>query len=311
MSSPPTFQLRSPIDFDLPPVDLSAAQAGALIRAKNKLIAAIELEETYLALVEDFIEFETSVFNASIKHTVRLADLDDHFHDLRRTFNRRIMHVLSVARSYIHSVDRAVSHITSDSERLITSLGASRSQQYDALLGYRVMEALRNSAQHHGLPLHGLTVGGRWLHPGESLGERMHIYTVPTFTTHEFEGDSNFNKRVLRELEELGSKHDVRLYLREYIMGLSYVHQDFHSLTVTDLESAELTIVDAIESWTARYSQLREPQVLCLSTTDNGTDDVYLMRESVNRRRQLERDSPALVNLHLAVVSGSTDIKVS
>lgn len=81
---------------------------------------------------------------------------------------------------------------------------AITSPEYDARLGYRVMEALRNYVQHRGLPLHSITVGGGWIDTEE--GRRRKEKTTLYLNVDTLAEDKDFKKDVLDELRSGDTK---------------------------------------------------------------------------------------------------------
>ena len=299
------FQLTSSALSDFTSLDITPQYAIDLSDAKSNIITAIELEEIYHALVDDYIEFETTVLNAGICHSVRPNPSETDIQQLRRTFNRRLMHVLTLARSYLYKIDYAASLFKPHNDRLGAMLSASKQQQYNLLLGYRVMEALRNSAQHFGFPLHGLSIGSQWIATNEETKGARRIDALPTFSTAECRKDPKFKKSLLRELEDLGPHHDIRLFLREYMAGLSNIQTVFHDATELELKNGEHKILDAIKFWTATTGNTPHCLLLTEWHPDGTIKETQIFDGIIKRRRDLQRENGQLTNLHLTFVSGS------
>ncbi|WP_171715749.1 hypothetical protein [Paenibacillus phytohabitans] len=93
--------------------------------------------------------------------------------------------------------------------------------EYDSVLGYRVMEALRNFVQHRGLPVHVIS------HKTSRTDDnRIKHLIIPIIRINDLESDGKFKKKLLEELKEEGDKLDIRLYIRQYIQSF-YKFQKF------------------------------------------------------------------------------------
>lgn len=162
------------------------------------------------------------------------------------------MHVLTSARSYIYSASKLASEFSNESEQKVrNTFDESRKAAYDNLFGYRLMEAIRNSAQHHGFPIHGFTIGNSWdINNGRKTKNRYLV--VPTINVNQLSADEKFKKEILRELKDRGANLDVRPHLREYVYGISSINFDLHSAAEAALSNAEKTINKLIAAYGAK-----------------------------------------------------------
>jgi hypothetical protein len=195
-----------------------------------------------------------------------------HFADVIHTFNRRLNNLLSSCRLYLDHTAGALSAIYGSDSEPLSCYKKSRNEEYDSGFAYRVMEAIRNYAQHRNLPVAHVSVEN-----GEFPGHRTtlnHHLIVPSLDIEELRRDHAFKRSVLQELDSFGKRYmDVRMWVRQYLEALGRIHAEVeHSI------SADLV------AWDAMMSELRGPV-----RTDLGRTTVVVRHRSVQNSRR--RDS--------------------
>jgi hypothetical protein len=122
--------------------------------SRNILSNCLSLEEKYEVLILTFLDLEKKIFEAISLNMVRgFLDPPDTF-DIRLGINIRLMSLLTSITLYkdrfCHHVKECVPHL-SNADKLAKSF---LSKEFDENLDYRLMEQIRNHAQHYELPIH-------------------------------------------------------------------------------------------------------------------------------------------------------------
>ena len=124
--------------------------------ACRNLQYVLYLEEKFAFVVENFRELEIEALANTVQNcTAPQRNWFDWVSDIH-LFNRRIVNLLTTSRLYL---DQAPQHLSasfrkeSEYETRFRTLTAGK---YDSSFAYRLLEALRNHAQHAGLPLSGV-----------------------------------------------------------------------------------------------------------------------------------------------------------
>ncbi len=289
-------------------VELSETEAKKIRSALGGLRAAAELEELYDLLVSDYAEFESTILGSAVEQLVRRARSEEQFDAMRRLFNRRIMHILTVARSYLDCGPRLVGEIVDAYDEGVACFRQLVSAQYDQNLGYRVLEAMRNSAQHHGLPLHGSTLGGAWVAIGQQMQGRMHSYAMPTVSIDELERDKGFKRSVLKELRAIGKKFDVRDFVRVYLECLSEVQDAVRKFIAGSIVRAHGDVSAAISRWLIANPGRKDLGLAIVDVDDSGrhSNTVPLNLRTFEVAERLKTENRRLANLSVSFISNST-----
>ena len=158
--------------------------------------------------------------------------------------------------------------------------------------------ALRNHVQHSGLPVHGVTTNQGWTSLDETGMLRFGL--TPYVEARFLRENPKFNKRVLREIEGLGGKLDLKRLVREYIEGLSVVHSRIRDLLreksrewESVLDGAILRLREECEGSTELWL------VRAVSLTDGQQAEEFQVFTDFNdRRKYLQKKNEApLTNL--------------
>jgi hypothetical protein len=136
--------------------EISEAEFNALRTARNDLAIVESVEEKLGILLGNYEEFETALLSQTV-HNVVFQDINpSRAKDMIYTLNRRVINLLTSCRLYLDHIRHDLNSIYGDGADVTNVVVQETSRQYDARLGYRVMEALRNYVQHRGLPIDGV-----------------------------------------------------------------------------------------------------------------------------------------------------------
>jgi len=214
----------------------------ALKQARFTLSEALDFEQRYELLVGNFISMEHAFTKMSLRSTVERAWDYPTLAKVLQESNRHLANILTAARSYIDQVVQdfkllALAPSFEDSAKALLS------QQYDASLAYRFMEALRNHTQHHSFPATSFN-GNELLDGANDWVESLQV----TAKRDEFFANKKFKRKFLDDLPDV---IDLRLMSREYVLRLGKVHVSLRELVHAGVQSARKQIEQTIESYGA------------------------------------------------------------
>lgn len=228
-------------------IEITESEFEDLVSAINALLNCVDAEEKFDALVENYRELERFMMDRSLHSMLFGEDDDIAFQTPRSTTSRKLANFLSSVRLYQDTIGRHAKAITRD-DNTDKTIKATTSHQYDASLDYRILEALRNHSQHHALPVHNYSVK-RWWDKDR------------TFSNHEFEPNicvsdlaqnPDFKKATLMEMQKGPDMLKLKPMLRNYLEGLSAVHQSFRNAT----QRAIIHETSVIENCRERFSRV-------------------------------------------------------
>ncbi|MBA4131780.1 MAG: hypothetical protein C0519_10185 [Hyphomicrobium sp.] len=302
------FELKLDSPGHQPSIGLTADRARDIVEANRSLIHAIDQEELYDAVISDYIEFESALLTTSVEQTCRPILDQSTFDELRLLYNRRLAHLLSLGRSYIDTQDKNVIAVLG--EQSTASMKAARQIEFERSLGYRAIDALRNATQHYGLPLQGLTIGFTWsFDPAGKKDQRAH-YVVPYLNLSQMRRDNGFKKKILAELIDRGERIDIRPMTREYVEGISNIHNEFRSIIQLRVLEAELVVQKAINDWRQVTSQTEDANGLAVTSTVSNQANIesYISEPTLRRLQHLTQKNRAPLKLAKSYASNSSTL---
>ena len=198
----------------------------ACVSAVDGLQHICDVEEKYESLIENCIEWESAISQHALRQMVSLDIGYIEVQDTRKFIARKLFNLLASSRLFLDSLPKHAKRILPDDPIRLNLIKDAPGAQYDSRLSYRVMEALRNYAQHAALPIHGITThASRDIEP-----HTLSFAVLPILDYEQLAQDGSFKKSVLGEIGDL-QKIEMKPMVREYIEGLSAIHNIFRNTT--------------------------------------------------------------------------------
>jgi hypothetical protein len=196
------------------------------------------LEESYDALLQNAVEFETSVAQLASGQRLGISSFPDE-HDIElRLINRRLMNFLATARAFVDSVKARFSEAGPSLPDGLEALEAFFSEQFDTSFSYRLMEALRNHTQHRASAIaQNLSITRSWRHVS---GDSMRQLSV----NPQVDRDALVNDKKVRRATSIEiattceDMIDIVPPLREYVRCLGVVADKAREYFAPQYESA-------------------------------------------------------------------------
>lgn len=268
--------------------------------ARSGLFECLYMEEKFDLLVENYLEFETTLLESTV-HDMILQDQDYQWFNLERgLFNRRLANLLSAGRTYIDHMKQHIDRIFPSGSIDTFDINAELSKQYDARFGYRCMEALRNYVQHFGFPVHKISFQHSRV---ERQKKNLFLFAItPYLRPNDLRVDDGFKKQILKEMEAMGNEIDLKFLVRDYMEGLSIVHSEVRKHIHQKCTEWESIFSEAIERYKSNNPE--EDKVTGLSAvicTEDGLykDDIALFLDFIDLRKYFEKKNNTLTNLTL------------
>ena len=266
--------------------------------ARSALYECLFMEEKFDFLVENYLEFETTLLESTV-HDMILQDQNYRWFNLERgLFNRRLANLLSAGRTYIDHMKQHIDRIFHNRSINPFDINVELSKQYDLRFGYRCMETLRNYVQHCGFPVHMLSFQRNRV---ERQNKNLFQFAIiPYLRPKDLKEDDGFKKKILKEMEAMGEEIDLKFLVRDYMEGLSIVHSEVRKHVHQECAEWEYIISEAIERY--KLNNPEEDTVLGLSAiirTEEGLykDDIALFMDFIDLRKYFEKKNNTLTNL--------------
>jgi hypothetical protein len=288
-------------------LSITAKNYNNLKIMREVLISGLAVERTYDLLIANYIELEEELASLSIQNSVLLPEGYDWFYTSEMKLNRRLINLLSVARSYLDHNSHNLKEASLAGAVDFKSVKAVKSKCYDQYFEYRFMEELRNHTQHYGLPLHFISFGSSIV--GEDQNAKMFEYSVEYAATVDYlEKNIKFKKSVLKECPK---KIDLKKTTRVYMECLGQIQEKMRSELSPILANARKCIDNVRES----FRQILEPsdnnnllglEAIILSENGKSKDSFSLNTDWDDIRIKLEERNRDLKGIGSSYITSMT-----
>ncbi|ENX3946256.1 hypothetical protein ACFO1C_001582 [Photobacterium damselae] len=276
-----------------PEIEINEKQFQSLCQENKVLKAAMAIEEKYELIISNYLELEKDSLSISSSNMLRRSNNYSEFFDVRSTFNRRIVNLLTSTKLYLDSIYQHVKVCNLDLANIIK---LKTNKEYDSVFEYRFMEALRNHVQHYGLAVHLIKKNSSWIEHDDSrlLEFKTKIYTQKS----DLENDKTFKKLILNEMPD---KVELILSSRKYIGSISRIHECIR----VNIDCVVKSSRDLIETTIKEYEDINGGEstgLYAIKTINNDRVPLFLSWDDV--RLELIDKNPCIANLENRYVSG-------
>ena len=283
-------------------IQITEGRFESLRLAWQGVSRVLSIEEKFDLVMENYAELEVELLRCTAQMFFFQEVSWDRASDLRNLVNRRLVNLLSAVRMYFDQVSHDLS-VLQENDAPFESI---RRQEHHAHLGYRVMEELRNHAQHRSLPVH--VVSYAWTAPKE--GTR-------TFTTHfcvsmdELRSEGGFKPAVFRDLSALGDAQiQLKPFVRAYLASLTRIHVVVRGAVASKLNQWVAHLESAIHDFQELYGEevagLAAARIRLEDGQPRGViDSVGLFADQWLRLRRLVAKNACMRGLELHEISSS------
>ena len=140
---------------DPPFIEIGHKKYLGILKAVRRLIVGNEIEDLFDVLIANYVEFEKEVLSIAVEASI-LSQSPEQLFDHRSTLARRLTNVMTAARAYRDQMPSLINDLEADFGK--AEFETLLNEQYDGRFGYRLMEVLRDHAQHVAQPVDQMTI---------------------------------------------------------------------------------------------------------------------------------------------------------
>jgi hypothetical protein len=263
--------------------EIAKERYDSVNRAKNFCLLAMGFEERFQLVLDNFHEWEMTLLNQA--HHFLLWKATDHNAAMqdRLSLDRHLVNLLSSMRLYLDHTDHGLSTMFGNPSDQLESIKKFKGTLYDKHLGYRLLEALRNHVQHCGLPVHSISYNQSRV---ETLKKHVFVQSLvqPRLDFNELASNHGFKASVLKEIQQLGEKIDLRPFAREYISCLIELHYQIRNKVSDVITQNRQIYAAAIKEYsTIDAKVIKHSWLQCSDDLGAITEKVELFLELLDR----------------------------
>ncbi|MDQ3816856.1 MAG: hypothetical protein M3247_06740 [Thermoproteota archaeon] len=274
--------------------------------AQKKLAEALNIEEKFNFVLENYVEYEQGLLNSSVDTMMFSApDWSYSVNEIHK-INRRLINLLTTCRLYTDSIKHDINLLFEGDTSKVENLKQQMSNEYGSNIGYRVFEALRNYAQHRSFPVHNM--GHAWRRVEKESGIFIKHTVAPSIDVAQLKADGGFKPKVLQELQSLGAHVDIKPLLARYIESLNRIHsfiRDLLANKVAEWDSLILRIQNLYKQ--AHGDDLLGLSVVIVNESNRITERIYIFNDLIKRRQSLAQKNRLVMNLSSHIITNEVE----
>jgi len=282
-------------------IEITEAAYNDVSRSRSILSDVTSMEEKFFAICEHYREVEQFVLSNSLNNMIFRPSSAANVRIIGAQFGRLTSSFLSSVRLYGDSVYTHLRDI-SGGKILKDDVVAKFSEEYDQSLSYRVLEAIRNHAQHRAFPVHSAKYNSKWTNEFSQINFTSDFY----FEIEKVANDKKFKKTVKDELILIDAPFDLKKGVREYFASICRIHEELRSM----IAAYRADSIACLEKTRKIWSQLIGKEDYALVAACNMSNGilnknfkkVYIDSQLDEYRQELERKTSGLANMDKRVV---------
>lgn len=289
--------------------EISRKEFDRIAEARTGILETLVIEEKFDLVMENYFEFEEEILSSSLRYVVFSDDILAMLQQSRLAITRRLANLLTTCRLYL---DQSTHHLrrlfgaNSPHEQLHE---AAKSSQYDKYLSFRILEELRNYAQHRGYPFHVITFSSSLVEP--EPGADSVTIVMPKLSITELEDDGGFKSRVLDEIKQsFEQDFDLRPHVRQYIDCLRAVQSELRRSLKERIADWKDAVEEAIAMSEEEIPEGEAIWSLELVAEDESSEEeerIFLAFQSIDRLESFAKKNQQRGSLTSKFVSGQVN----
>jgi len=289
-------------------VDIPQTHYEVVRKAKSTCLFAVELEEKFALLLDNYAEFEFELLRLAESALIwRNRGHADAMQE-RLILDRRLVNLLTACRLYLDQTDHGISTLFGNPSNELDTIKKFKNSLYDQHFGYRLMEALRNHVQHSGLPVRIISYGSsRSTGKGPDYTE---FVVRPKADIKELRENPSFKHAILEELPTGEKEIDLRGPVREYMACFCELHDKLRETIKVVADSARHSYQAAVTEFSTLNGQnVRFPSLAELHDDDRKNGEVVLTTVFLDYLDKLQKRNSVNKLLQRSTASNSDQVK--
>lgn len=236
------------------PIEISENDFEKILKAKNIVIGLISIELKFNIIFECYRRLEIEMFEMAFDFSIKNDFSRKSNSELVIKLNQNLLSFLTAVRAYHDQRPQDLAVFSTAESPWADQANNVFHRIFNLIFEYRVMEALRNHAQHNRLPIEKFYTGANRNTTKKTVSEIC--YTLdPEINLIELSENNKLNKNTRDEITELGVEWmDLKLALRRYVSGLAQGHDEVRKMLFDIFEDAKAVYTEYANRYKSRHA---------------------------------------------------------
>lgn len=169
--------------------------------------------------------------------------------------------------------------------------------EHDTQFSYRLMEALRNHVQHHGLPVNQIIYARSWEGRGSEPMSVLRFGAQPHLDVQQLRENPKFKPSVLEELVSCTDPPNLTILVRRYVESFNRIHEAARQVLSQPTTEWTALFLSAFERSEAHLPNRQHVDLVRQDDQNNLVERVAIVRDLLKRISELRRRNSSLTTL--------------
>ncbi len=284
-------------------VEISKPEFDKVLNAKHVVMAMISLEVKYNIIVECYRRLEFEMFEIGFDRSMENDFSRKVSSKIVIRLNQHLLSFLTAVRAYhdqrpqdLAAFSTAVSPWVKNAEGVFRRI-------FDLIFEYRVMEAVRNHAQHHRLPTTKFHMGASQ-HATEKGVSTLRYTLDPEIDLNEVANNVKLSKKIRDEIKNLGVEWiDLKLAVRRYVSGLVRGHNEIRLMLFDVFAEAKQVYAESADRYKSSSVLANDALFVMAYSEPESCKPIYLGADVIAEAERMSKLHPSATNLSTRYVS--------
>lgn len=267
--------------------------------------ATLAMEEKYALVLQNYVQFESTLHGITLNHLVFRAHKWSDFVDGIQLVNGSLLNLLSSTKAYLDQVPQHLNDIFGEDSAQAKAFDKLTSREFDAHFEYRVISGLRNHLQHGDFPVRWLEFSSSWNTTEEGDKELCAHKIAALMSIDELTRNDKIRALTREELKALGqSRLDVKPLVRAYLSSIARLHCSVRTAAEQKAQPAEERVRNLIiQAQNVAKNIPTGLSTVAISETGQFLEKIPVFIENIDRRKHLLSHSSMVTNLEKHFIS--------
>lgn len=203
-------------------LEITQDEYQEILKAKSALIDLVEFEEKLIVLLRNYQELEIELLRLALERTVIEKGQWSEVMDDRLVVNLRIANFLTACKLYTDHMPHLIIKLFGRNSTEIGAFNALYTNERDAVIGFKIMESIRDLVQHRAMPISSAHWGMHWVNIKDQ-DVREHTYDV-YLNVQAVAKDRKLDAKVKASLDLNNRRLSVKPLIRQHADSFVRIH---------------------------------------------------------------------------------------
>ncbi|MEX2271231.1 MAG: hypothetical protein WD690_07170, partial [Vicinamibacterales bacterium] len=245
--------IKRPTRQTAEPIPITAEEFNRIAAAKDQLLRALMIEEKFVLVLENLIEFEEQLFALTLRRSITMHERWASFQEDIFTVNRRVVNLLAAFGLYRDQVPKDLVAIYGRDSAVGATFDDTREKERTDTFGFDIVETLRDHVMHRDFAVRELSFPGERHEEDGRITWRQRI--EPRVRVADLLADRRISEGTKASLAKCEPIERITPWIRGYVDAIGRIHAALRTAMAADIKSWENELEAVLERGRERLGE--------------------------------------------------------